>query len=169
MDKKILFTEDQKFRQWWILLIIAFANISFLISIYLFIADGQWGKNKTTDNVLVVGILLVAITTILLLNFRLETRITQDGVFVRFFPIHIKLKHYAWNNLSKCFVRKYSPVREYGGWGIRISLSGNGNAYNVSGDKGLQLELVSRKRLLIGTKKPEELNAVLESLGQVKN
>ncbi len=168
MDKKVLFTENQKFRQWWILLIIALVNISFLFSINLFIADGQWGKNKTTDNVLIAGILMVAISTMLLLNCRLETRITQEGIYFRFFPFHFKFKYYAWNSLSKCFVRHYSPVREYGGWGLRISLTGNGNAYNVSGDKGLQLELLSKKRLLIGTNKPEELTAVLEHLGQSK-
>jgi hypothetical protein len=41
-------------------------------------------------------------------------------------------------------------------------------AYNISGDKGLQLEFTDNKKLLIGTNKPEELNEVLSKIGQLK-
>jgi hypothetical protein len=70
--------------------------------------------------------------------------------------------------LTKSYVRQYSPIAEYGGWGLRLGLFGKGQAYNVSGDKGLQLEFTTGQRLLIGTNKPEELNTVLLSIGQLK-
>ena len=56
----------------------------------------------------------------------------------------------------------YSPIRDYGGWGVRLSL--NGKAFNVRGDKGLKLYFDYRKPLLIGTQKPEELQKCLEQL-----
>jgi hypothetical protein len=38
---------------------------------------------------------------------------------------------------------------EYGGWGIKYGKMGK--AYNVSGNRGVQLEFTDGKRLLIGS------------------
>ena len=65
-------------------------------------------------------------------------------------------------------VRQYSPLLEYGGLGMRIGLFGKGKAWNISGDKGLQLEFNNQKKLLIGTNQPEELAATLEKIGQLR-
>jgi hypothetical protein len=70
--------------------------------------------------------------------------------------------------LTKSYVRQYSAITEYGGWGLRLGLFGKGQAYNVSGDKGIQLEFTNNKKLLIGTNKAEELTAVLKKIGQIK-
>ncbi|MDQ1088364.1 hypothetical protein [Siphonobacter sp. SORGH_AS_1065] len=59
-------------------------------------------------------------------------------------------------------------MTEYGGWGLRLGLFGKGIAFNVSGNKGLQLEFIDHKKLLIGTNKPEELTKVLSEIGQLK-
>ncbi|MBK9224473.1 MAG: hypothetical protein IPO23_07190 [Flavobacterium sp.] len=72
------------------------------------------------------------------------------------------------DKLTKSFVRQYSPLMEYGGWGLRLGLFGNGKAFNVSGDKGLQLEFTDNKKLLIGTNRPEELTETLIKIGQLK-
>src|SRR3712207_3596059 len=106
--------------------------------------------------------------TILLFNCRLDTTIRKDGVYVRFFPFHLKFKYYDWNGLVKSYVRQYSPLIEYGGWGLRFGIFGKGTAFNVSGDKGLQLEFLNHKKLLIGTNKPDELTQTLNKLRQLK-
>jgi hypothetical protein len=63
--------------------------------------------------------------------------------------------------------RTYRPILEYGGWGIRYSPFAKGWAYNVSGNQGVQLELASGKRILIGPQRAEELaRAVGEAKGQ---
>ena len=70
--------------------------------------------------------------------------------------------------IATSYVRQYSPLLEYGGWGMRIGLFGKGKAWNISGDKGLQLEFTNQKKLLIGTNQPEELAATLEKIGQLR-
>jgi hypothetical protein len=70
--------------------------------------------------------------------------------------------------LTKIYVRQYAALTEYGGWGLRFGLWGKGTAYNVSGNKGLQLEFHTNKKLLIGTKKPDELTEALNKMGQLK-
>ena len=92
---------------------------------------------------------------------RLKTDVRRDGLHVRFFPLMSRV--IPFDEITRCEVRTYRPIREYGGWGIRSGLGGTGAAFNVSGNRGVQLELSGGKRLLIGSQKPEELAAAIQS------
>ncbi len=169
MDNEILFSERQRFKQWWIWLILLGINGLFLFGLFKQVIGGQqFGDNPMSNTGLLIATGLTIILTILFVNFRLDTTIKKDGIYVCFFPFHLKPKHYTWDSLTKSFVRQYSPLAEYGGWGLRHGLFGKGTAYNVSGDKGLQLEFTNNKKLLIGTNKPEELTETLNKIGQIK-
>lgn len=169
MANEILFTERQKFKQWWLWLILLGINGLFLFGVFKQVVVGQQFGDKPMSN---AGLLfptgLTIILTVLFVIFRLDTTIKKDGIYVRFFPFHLKTKHYTWDSLTKSFVRKYSPLTEYGGWGLRLGLFGKGTAFNVSGDNGLQLEFTNNKKLLIGTNKPDELTETLNKIGQLK-
>ncbi|APZ48188.1 hypothetical protein BW723_16255 [Polaribacter reichenbachii] len=83
-------------------------------------------------------------------------------MYYQFFPFHLKLKLIAWQDISKAYVRNYSPISDYGGWGLKGGWSSaKGKAINVSGDVGIQLELKTGKKLLIGTNKESEAKRVL--------
>jgi len=169
MNNEILFKESQRFKQWWLWLILLGFNILFLFGVFKQVIEEQWfGDNPMSNEGLITARVLTIIITILFVNYRLDTKIKTDGIYVRFFPFHIKFKHYTWDKLTKSFVRQYSPLMEYGGWGLRLGLFGNGKAFNVSGDKGLQLEFTDNKKLLIGTNRPEELTETLIKIGQLK-
>jgi hypothetical protein len=169
MNNELLFTEKQRFNQWWIWLILLGVNGLFLFGIFKQIIGGQpFGDKPMSDTGLVLGTILSILFTFLFLNFRLDTLIKTDGIYVRFFPFHLKFKHYAWESLTKSYIRKYSPISEYGGWGLRYGLFGKGNAFNVSGNNGLQLQFTNNKKLLIGTSKPDELYEILYQIGQLK-
>jgi hypothetical protein len=95
----------------------------------------------------------------LLLIMRLDTVVTKEGISVKFFPFHCSFRHYRWERISKAVVLKYS-VFESGGWGIKSSRVYN-KVYSVWGNKGLKLELTNGHKLLIGTQKANELEAIL--------
>lgn len=169
MNKEVLFFERQKFNQWWLWLILLGINGLFIFGVYKQIFGGQqFGDNPMSNDGLLFATGLTILLTVLFINFRLETQIERDGIYVRFFPFHFSFKHFPWDKISKSFVREYQPISEYGGWGLRLGLFGKGKAYNVSGNKGLQLEFTDHKKLLIGTNKPEELTAILEEIGQFR-
>jgi hypothetical protein len=169
MANEILFTERQKFKQWWLWLLLLSINGLFLFGVYKQVIDGQQFGDKPMSNAgLLVTAGLTILLTLLFVNFRLDTNIKNDGIYVRFFPFHLKFKHYTWDSLTKSFVRQYSPLTEYGGWGLLLGLFVIGSAFNVSGDKGLQLEFTDNKKLLIGTNKPDELTETLNKIGQLK-
>jgi hypothetical protein len=68
--------------------------------------------------------------------------------------------------IEKYEVITYDPILDYGGWGIKYNR--HGKAYNVSGNKGLQLYLKNGKRILIGTQKESELTNFLTLINKLK-
>ena len=169
MNNEVLFSERQSFKQWWLWLILLGINLLFILgAIKQIIGGQQFGDKPMSNEGLLIATILTILLTLLFASSRLETQVKNDGIYVRFFPFIISFKYYPWDKISKSFVRKYRPLSEYGGWGLRFSFFGKGTAYNVSGDMGLQLVFNDQKKLLVGTKKPEELAEALQKIGQVK-
>ena len=109
-------------------------------------------------------------------QFTLTTIINEEGIYVQLFPF-LKYKFFPWSMISNAYIRKYKPIKEYGGWGIRtrmfklklfnikaFRILNNDIAYSMSGKIGLQLELTNGKRVLIGTRKSIEMEEVLRKL-----
>jgi hypothetical protein len=162
MDNQILFTEKQKFNQWWLWLIIVSINIFFLFSVYKQVFLGESIGDNPMSNVgrLVLLSLVMLLFSGLFFILRLDTIIDKKGVYVRFYPIRKTYKLYLWDKIKKLEIRQYKALLEYGGWGIRI---GNGKALTVSGNIGLQIVFKDKRKLLIGTQKSIELERIIES------
>ena len=159
--ERVKYNEVQRFRQWWMWLIICSVDIGLIIA---FVMDKVYGSSEPVQwwEYLVITIVLMILTSLFLL-MNLSTRIDETGIHVRFFPFHFREKHFAWEDISKAYVRRYSPLWEFGGWGIKYGFQGK--AYNVSGNEGIQLELKSGKRVLIGTTLPKKASETLVSYG----
>jgi len=96
-------------------------------------------------------------------KMKLITEVSAEGVYINFSPLSHQV--ILFENIKNCRVRTYRPIREYGGWGIRFGRAGK--AYNVSGSRGVQLQLKNGKGLLIGSQRPEELARVIwEGMGR---
>ena len=159
----MLFSERQRFTQWWIWLIILAAVAPLWYGVYRQVVQGRpWGTNPVSDAVL-VGIWLVAGVGLpaFFAAMHLRTEVRADRICIRFFPIHLRYRCWSWEEIASIDVREYSPLREYGGWGIRLGVKGW--AYNVSGRIGVQLILKSGKRILIGTQEPDAFLAAVQA------
>jgi hypothetical protein len=138
--------------------------ISFYTLFQSFLKMQETGtQDELTDIIIPVVILILVI--LLFVMMKLNTRIDETGIYYQFFPFHLKLKKIGWNELEDIKVRKYSPIMEYGGWGIRglSRKSGKGMAFNVSGTMGIQLVLKDGGRLLLGTKLPEKAQETINN------
>jgi len=154
MEGKILFSEKQRFNQWWLWAILIGINLLFL-SVAIF----------QPNNILALSFVFTLILTLLFLIFRLETHISGEKIYVRLYPLQLKYKEYKWSEISKCSIRQYSPIGEYGGWGLR-GFNKN-KAMNISGNQGLQLDFINNNKLLIGTNKTKEMTEALEKIGKL--
>jgi hypothetical protein len=165
------FKETQKFDQplIWIGIIAIGMIITFVFGVGLYkqlIQGLPFGNNPMSDNGLIFTFVLTTllfIGLILLFAFaRLSTIIDKNGIEYRFFPFQCQYRKISWNDIEKQEVITYKPIREYGGWGIRFGKKGK--AFNVAGDKGLQLYLKNGKQILIGTQKDVDLADFLTTL-----
>lgn len=150
------YNEVQRFTQRWVwgLLIVVF--LITIIPIATLITEN--GFDKSLSWALIFPVAITALVMLLFYLLRLETTIDAQGVHYRFFPIPKKM--IPWKDIEECYVRQYSPLREYGGWGIRFGL--NGKAYNVKGNKGIQVKLKSGKKILFGTQNEIEVKDVIQ-------
>ena len=166
-NQKVLFKETQRFNQLWIWIPLIALDIFFLYQAGKQLFMGvPFGDHPMSNLGLLLFLCFMLLFNLLFYFLKLETAITEDGIYVRFFPFHQKFKFIDWEIITKSYIRKYKPLLEFGGWGIRYGFGGK--AYNVSGNEGLQLEYNESSSLLIGTHMPDELKAVLVKLGHLK-
>ena len=163
MEGIVIFREVQRFRQTWIWVILLSITALMLYFLIKQVALGEpVGNNPATDWLLIILVIVFGLGFPILfyfLNLTVEAR--TDGLYYRYCPFHLSFKKIPYDSISKCEVRSYSALKEYGGWGIRYG--GHGKAYNVSGNQGVQLEFVNGGKLLFGSKRAEELAQAIQS------
>lgn len=160
---KVQFTEEQKFSQWWLWLILIPIGIIPIYGIYKQLLLGEpFGSKPMSDSGLIVLAAVVFLIIGLFLMMRLKTKIDAVGIHMRYFPF--MKKDVKWHEVKKVEVVNYGFV---GGWGIRLWTS-YGTVYNMKGNIELAVELESGKKFLIGTQKEAELTAVIEKLNKKK-
>lgn len=164
---RTLFKEEQQFRQWWNLLIVVASVVSGIaFSIYALyqqlILGKQVGNEPAPNAVLAVLIVFLLFFLWFYLRLKLEVWIDNRGIHYRFFPLIFKERIISFAEIKKYEIRKYSPLLDYGGWGIKKSIRW-GRAYNVSGNTGLQLYLNNGKKVLFGTQKPQAMIYAMDS------
>jgi len=160
------FEEEQRFRQPWIWAIVLLSTVILLVVfgyglIQQLILKEPFGDNPASDT----GLIIAAVTTfvlgggsiLLLYIMKLTTKLDSNGLHILFFPL--RRRDIPLNDIARWEARTYRPIRDYGGWGIKVGR--RGWAYNVSGNQGVELEFTNGKKLLIGSQRSEELSAAI--------
>ena len=152
----ILFSERQKFTQWWLWAILIPIMLWPLWIIYTHTpGDGPNGHEDLSYlESTILALLIVGITGMTAL-LELRTEIDDQEIRIHFFPF-LK-KTFLWRDISKAEVINYGFV---GGWGIRLWTK-YGTVYNVKGKHGMAIILNNGKKYVIGTQKTEELKRVI--------
>lgn len=165
--EKLLFKEEQRFKQtWlWITLVVSMWLPAFIVSYQLVNA---W-KSNSDDKLLLlfvfIFLLIVAFGfTWLFRKMKLLVEVRSDGVWFKFPPLLYKWKSIKTEEIEKFEVRKYKPIAEYGGWGIKTRWKSRSVAYNVSGNIGLQIYLKNGRKILLGTQKKHAIEFAMDKL-----
>jgi len=152
-----VFHEKQQFRQWWLIALLSFTIGGIILNIY---NKTEGFRDLESYNLQVITLLITVIIIASIFILELRTKIDSKGITAKFAPFPFFKRHYDWSEIDKIYVRKYSALREYGGWGIRGF--GKAKAYNVSGNYGIQIVTKENKQFLIGTQKPKDVERVLK-------
>ncbi|MHC4605892.1 MAG: DUF6141 family protein [Planctomycetota bacterium] len=157
--ERAVFREVQRFGRMWIwLLILAVALGAGWAFVQQIVLGEPFGDKPAPDWMLWILFAFFGIGLPLLFHIlRLVVEVRDDSLYIRFHPFGART--IPFSEIAKFEARTYRPILEYGGWGIRWSRAGR--AYNVSGNRGVQLELEGGKRLLIGSQRAEELEQAI--------
>lgn len=170
METTILFREDQKFRQpllWIILLCVSsfcIGTITWMVSRQVIQGIPFGDDAMPNGQMLVLGGIIVAMNLGLLAfiaSLKLQTEVSTAGLFLRFAPVHRKVRQIDLSNVTAVTTVQYNPALEYGGWGIRWAK--HGKAYNVSGNLGVRIDYESGYHLLVGTSHPDALKQAIDT------
>lgn len=163
-DTLALYHEIQHFRQPWMWALVLFiAVLSLYGAFQQMVLRQPFGNNPAPDGVMIVLAILFGIgLPVFMYVTNLTTEVRSDGLYFRFLPFYFAFHRIAREEIKAFEACTYRPLRDYSGWGIRYGRKGK--AYNVSGNRGVQLELTNGKRLMIGSQKPDELGEALASI-----
>ena len=174
--QKVLYTEEQRFKQWWLWLILVVAaivsTVPIIYGIYsLEVLEKPWGNKPANAEVLMIilffDIIVMGGIILMIYKMRLILEIRSDGIYFRYPPLSGKWKYIKMEDIERFEVIAYNPVFEYGGWGIKGS--SRNKAFNVSGNTGLRLYLKNGKKVLIGTQQKRAIEYVMEKMMKGKN
>lgn len=162
----ITFYEIQRFRQFWLwILLIAVSCLFWYASIQQIVFNNPFGSNPAPDLMLIIFWLLFGIgLPAFFYAIRLITVVQNNDLFILLFPIHLSFRKIERIQTFKTVV--YRPLFRFGGWGMRYGIDGS-KAYNVSGNRGVELTLSGGRKVLIGTQKPVELVEALDSVSEL--
>ena len=144
-----LFEEKQKFTQWWLWVIL----LSFPI-----ISVGPFDDNEINVYYVLIGLAI----PLLFYLFELRIKVNEDGLHYQFSPFHLKFHTIKMDEIESFKAMEYSPLKEYGGWGIRYGFKGK--AYNVSGNLGVKVHLSNGRNILFGSLKYKDLEQALKKI-----
>ena len=163
-DSGLLYREVQRFRQFWIwILVIAVSLITIWGMVQQIVLSKPFGNNPAPDIVLIIIVVVIGFgLPIFFYVTNLTTEVRNDGVYFRFFPLHISFRKIGLEDINGFDVQTYRAIRDYGGWGIRYGRKGK--AYNVSGNRGVQLRLSNGELILIGSQHPEEMAEAIKAV-----
>lgn len=110
----------------------------------------------------VVGVVLAVVVLLgAVLLMRLTTTVTPDAVSISY-GILYRTK-IPLSEVARAEAIEYSPIRDYGGWGIRGS--SRRRALNARGNQGILLTRSDGTTLLVGTQHPRALLDALARAG----
>lgn len=159
-SSEILFEEVQSRTNRQTILVFRTISIIFLIALVvnLLLQKGT----ATIFTYFLIIILAILIVLNLILPSNLTTQIRSDGIYVRFPPFQPAFAKFYWTDIAEVYLRNYDALSEYYGWGIKISAKGTG--YIVAGDVGIQIIFKNGNKVLITTKKGDEVNEILKRI-----
>ena len=164
MDQPIYREVQHFFRQWIFLLPVAAVTVivwyEFAQQVVLGNPQGQTPipNGLAWALTIVFGLGFPTVASII----RLVTEVRPGELVVRLYPF--RPARIPVDTISEARVRTYTPIKEYGGWGVRINRL-NGRAYNAYGNLGVQMILKNGALILIGSQRPQELLTALETAG----
>lgn len=139
-------------RQWMPVWAILLIGTLALLGVGALIFSGEEGRAGA-------GAVIGVMTAILVLFGPMTTEVREDHLFVQFGVVPSYRKRLYYGEIVRVEPCRYSPLREFGGWGIRGL--GRSRALSARGDLGVRISMADGREWLIGSADPNALAAAI--------
>jgi hypothetical protein len=114
-----------------------------------------------------ISLLLLVIAVLVTTTYGgLRILVTRENITIRWGMLGIKVLKVKIKDLQSAEVHHFSPIKDFGGYGIR----GNSemSAYYLNGDTGVKLTTVRGKKYLIGSNNAARLAMVINAVASAQ-
>lgn len=144
---------------WWVLCLFMLMFLPAVLAL-IELAKGNVGGGEGAmplgEAVLLLSFGLGLPSAIFGLMGQLRTRVTDEGLDLRWGFAEVIRKKIPFGNIEGAEAVTYAPIRDFGGWGIRIG-GKKKLAWTVKGNRALLLRLRDGGRFYLGSDKPERI------------
>lgn len=134
-----MYEEQQRF-QWALPMFLVIALMTALPILFF-----HEKENGMLDLIIVGGVILL--TGGLFFSMKQTIRIDEQGVHYKQTPLINSFKQIPWEIIQNWEIKDMSPLKDFGGWGIRYT--GSKKGYIMQGDFGLELNIGEKKRIVL--------------------
>ncbi len=161
----VIYREVQRTRHYWIWAVVLLVAALFWYGFIQQIVFGIPFGNKPVSNIALIAVWILCGVAFPALTWQLKlvTEVRTDGLYVRFLPFHLRFIKFPASDIRNCELIVYSPIRRFGGWGIRWNWSGE-RAYTMNGNEAVEIRLTSGEVVVIGSERPMELKAAIHKV-----
>jgi len=158
INGSIIFSETQQFRAKWLWAILI---CCVLISTTVTVATVVWDETNRLQGTIALAILipLEGLMIYLFYTVKLETAVTSEGVFYRWWPFFRKYSFIDKNEIE-LIEPGINPALSYGFHNI----PGYGRVHNTGPGKGMVFVLKNRRKIFIGSQRLDDFQSALERL-----
>src|SRR5512137_2410313 len=101
----------------------------------------------------------LALFVIWFLSLTLVTEVRDEELYVKFVRLW-PARRIPLDQIQRAVALTYRPLADYGGWGVRRGMKGM--AYNVSGTRGVLLDLADGNSVMVGSQRAEDLERAIQ-------
>ena len=161
----VVYREEQTFG-WWAYAWLGLIEIFSWLALYWLLDRPAPAVVEGEHNALISGLfagsfLCVPIMVVIGL-FKMTTEVTPSELRVWFGWIPTYRRAVSIASIQRVEVVRYRPLREYGGWGIRVRRNGD-RILTARGNLAVRLEMTDGTALLLGSQRPEPLARSIEN------
>jgi hypothetical protein len=163
-----IFLEVQRPRHWYYWAFLVFlVLLTWSMAIFQLLLGVPVGNNPAEDWLMILILIFAGVLfPIFLLLARLTVEVRKNGLFVRYSPLHLHFINVSLETVIDAQTVTFSPLGDFGGWGIRYGEGGK--AYTMNGNRGIRLTYADGHWLLIGSLRSEELEMAIRTIWKKK-
>jgi hypothetical protein len=133
--------------------------------VLLLAAIGWFPTGRLTMGMVVPMLGTIVAIAAVVFSQTLVTTVTSHELIIRFVPF--RTRRIAIHDIVDVAACEYRAMRDFGGWGIKWSLTDGATGYTMSGNRAVRLHTARKEKLVVGSRRPDELvSAILAASRQ---